>query len=315
MYDVASFGSLNVDLVRLNADEAVDPLADRWEWFPDPGQTVRRTSCPETLIDEPDEVHVGGKGANQAAAASRASATTGMFGKVGPDATEYGVRPTIADAGVDTEPVAVSERPTGTAFVFVESSGDSRIVVCARANGDVGEEYVDHRYDALADATVLLLQNEIPIETMEYLLQRLDAEADPPTVVFDPAPAENAQRLLRYEAVEYITPNEHEYDALSPEFDTFEGTILLTRGDDDLIVEGQTEFHVTPPTVDVVDTTGAGDVFAGYFAAEIAAGVDLRSAVEFAVDASALATRTSGAQSSIPDRDAVEQFRASLDYR
>lgn len=315
MYDVASFGSLNVDLVKRDGERAVESLPERWDWFPEPGETIRRQSCPEELIEDPDETHVGGKGANQAAAASRAGAATGMFGKVGPDAPEFGVLETVADAGVDVDLVGVSEKPTGTAFVFVESDGDSRIVVCARANGDVDGAYVDRRYEALSGASVVVLQNEIPVETVAQFLDRLAAEPTPPTVVLNPAPAEGAQRLLGYDPVEYITPNEHEYEALSPALGAFDGTVILTQGADDVVVEGEADFRVTPPSVEVVDTTGSGDVFTGYFAAEIAAGRRLRTAVEFAVDAAALATRTVGAQPAVPDRDEVEAFRETQTER
>lgn len=313
MYEVASLGSVNVDRMR-NADptELASVAAD-YEWFPGPGETVRREDCPEDLIPDPDEVHVGGTGANQAAAAAHAGAETRLFGKVGPDEAQHGVLETLHEAGVDVDAVGRSDAGTGSAFVFIDEDGESWIVVCAKANGEVDEAYVTAHYERLLDAAVVLLQNEIPVRTMEAFLQRLETEEDPPTVVVDPSPTDGVARLFGYDPVAYVTPNEHEYAALADELDAFDGTILRTCGGDDLVVEsgGEERFTVTPPTVEARDTTGAGDVFAGFFAARLAAGADLRESVEIGVAAAALSTREVGAQEAIPSLADVEDLRAS----
>jgi ribokinase len=310
MYEVASLGSINIDRMRnANPVELVSVASDR-EWFPEPGETVRRERCPEELIPDPDEVHIGGKGANQAAAASHAGVETRLFGKVGLEDEQYGVLKKIGEAGVDVDAVGRSDAGTGTAFVFIDESGESWIVVCAKANGEVNEAYVDAQYDRLREAEVVLLQNEIPLDTMEAFLARLETEDDPPTVVVDPSPTAGAARLFDYDPVEYVTPNEHEQAVLREELAAFDGTVLRTHGGQDLVVEGEEEFTVTPPTVDVRDTTGAGDVFTGFFAARLAAGASLRESAEMAVAAAALATREVGAQAAIPSLEEVERLRA-----
>lgn len=311
MYEVASLGSINIDRMRNAEPTALAGVASDYEWFPKPGETVRRERCPEDLIRDPDEVHIGGKGANQAAAASHAGADTRLFGKVGEEDEQYGVLKTLREAGVDVDTVGRSEVGTGTAFIFIDERGESWIVVCAKANGEVDEAYVNAHYERLREAEVVLLQNEIPLATMEAFLERLETEDDPPTVVFDPSPTAGAERLFGYEPVEYVTPNEHEYGVLADDLEVFDGTVLRTQGSDDLIVEGEESFTVTPPSVAVRDTTGAGDVFAGFFAARVAAGATLRESAEMAVAAAALATRAVGAQEAIPSLEAVEEFRAN----
>lgn len=312
MYDVASLGSINIDRSRHVDKSEISELAEGRDWFPELGETVRRDECPPDLIADPDEIHLGGKGSNQAAAAGQAAASTGMFGKVGADAEEYRILETLEAKNVDTSPVGRSDADTGTAYVFIDESGKSRIVVCTKANGEVDEAYVDVHEEELATTDAVLLQNEIPNEAMLAFLDRIAGRDDRPTVIFDPAPAENVEPVLAHEAVDYITPNETEYNAIEASLDTFDGTVIETRGGDDLIVEGdEHSFQLAPPTVDVVDSTGSGDTFNGYLAARLAAGDSFRDAVETAIVAAALATRRTGAQEAIPKLDDVREFRES----
>lgn len=306
---MASLGSINVDRTRRVEASTLAEIAAGREWFPDPGETVRREDCPTDLIADPDETALGGKGSNQAAAAARAGADTGMFGKVGPDADRFDLLAELERAGVDVDPVGRAAADTGTAFVFVDEAGESRIVVCARANGEVDEAYVAAHESALVDAEVVLLQNEIPVGTMTAFLDRIEGREGRPTVIFDPAPAEGAERLLEYDAVDYVTPNEREYRALAPHLEAFEGTVIETRGGDDLRVTGERTFRLSPPEVEVVDATGAGDAFDGFLAARLAAGDGVREAVETATVASALATRGAGAQAAVPSMDEVREVR------
>lgn len=198
---------------------------------------------------------------------------------------------------------------TGTAHVFVDETGENRIVVVSGANDGVDVAYADRHLAAIASADCLLLQNEIPVPTMGALLGALESRDDRPVVVLDPAPPEGIAPLLGYDCVDYATPNEHEYETLaaSGALDTFEGTVVQTRGGADLLVEGTAGgFDVTPPPADPVDTTGAGDAFDGCFGARLAAGDDLRSALSLAAAAGALATEAEGAQSA-PDIDTVRE--------
>jgi ribokinase len=307
---VVSLGSINVDHVRRASDAELASLAERYDWFPARGHTVRVETLPDEFDPDTDERHHGGKGANQAVAAAAAGATTTMLGVVGTDHDRFGVLPALADAGVDAEPIGVADAPTGAAYVFVDPSGDNRIVVRPGANAAVDDAYIDAQYDAVRDADCLLLQNEIPVEPVAALLDDLAAEPTRPTVILDPAPPAGVEPLLGRDAVDYLTPNEGEYAALAGALDAYGGVVVRKRGGDPLIVEGGDEwFTVEPPSVDPVDTTGAGDVFNGYLAARLAAGASLRDAVETAAVAGSMATRTAGARDGIPTLEEVRAFR------
>ncbi|WP_251343464.1 PfkB family carbohydrate kinase [Haloplanus halophilus] len=310
---VASLGSINVDRVVSATVGDLAAFAERFDWFPERGHTVRVETLPDDFDVDADEVRHGGKGANQAVAASRAGAETTMFGKVGRDHAAYGVLPALADDGVDADGVGTADAPTGTAYVFVEASGDNRIVVRPGANAAVDDSYVRGRYDAIVGADCLLLQNEIPVAPVAALLADLADEPDRPTVVLDPAPPEGVAPLLSCEAVDYCTPNAAEYAALDGALDGFGGVVVRKRGGDPVVVEraGERLFSVAPPTVDPVDTTGAGDALNGALAARLAAGDPLREAVAVATVAGSLATREAGARNGVPTLDGIRAFRES----
>ena len=309
---VVSLGSINVDHVRQVTDAELTAFSERYDWFPARGHTAQVETLPDDLAADADEVHHGGKGANQAVAAAAADATTTMLGKVGTDHDRFGVLPTLTDAGVGVGRVGVADVPTGSAYVFVEPSGDNRIVVRPGANATVDDAYVRAQYDAVRDADCLLLQNEIPVDPAAGLLHDVADDPTRPTVILDPAPPAGVDPLLACEAVDYLTPNEHEYAALDGALDDFDGVVVRKRGGDAVIVETPDgQFTVDPPSVDPVDTTGAGDVLNGFLAARLAAGASLRDAVETAVVAGSMSTRTAGARRGIPTLDEVRAFETS----
>ena len=311
MGDVVSLGSVNVDHRLTVSDDELAALEARYDWVPDRGQTVRVDDVPEGFAPDADETRHGGKGANQAVAAARAGASTTMLGAVGDDYERHEVVSRLDAVGVDTDRLEIAAAPTGAAYVFVEASGDNRIVVCPGANDAVDEAYVRAQQDAVADADCLLLQNEIPVGPVASLLDTFAETADPPTVILDPAPPNGVDPLLARPAVDYCTPNEHEYTALESTLDAFDGVVVHKRGGNTLRVETSDDgFTVDPPSVDPTDTTGAGDVLNGFLAARLAAGAPLREAVELAVTAGSMATRTAGAQSGVPTLDEVRAFRA-----
>ncbi|MFB6161790.1 MAG: PfkB family carbohydrate kinase [Haloferacaceae archaeon] len=313
MGDVVSLGSINVDRIHHVSDAEIADLRRRYSWFPDRGQTVQVRAPPTDLAADPDSVRHGGKGANQAVAAARTGAATEMLGKVGPDSGEFGVRRRLADAGVDVTRIGTASEPTGTAHVFVGPAGDNWIVVRPGANGAIDSAYIREQYDAIRSAECLLLQNEVPIEPVAALLSELAAERDRPTVILDPAPAEGVERLLGCDAVDYLTPNESEYRALRPSLGAFDGVLVRKRGADDVVVEAERRFTVTPPAVNAVDTTGAGDVLNGFLAAQLAAGASLRDAIEIGTIAGSLSTREEGARGGIPTLEDVRTYRTAGD--
>jgi len=309
---VVSLGSINVDHVQRVTDEELAALAERYDWFPARGRTVRVDALPDDFAVDADETHHGGKGANQAVAAARAGATATMLGKVGTDHERFGVLPALANAGVDADRVETAPVPTGSAYVFVDETGDNRIVVHPGANAAVDDDYVRAQYETVLAADCLLLQNEIPPEPVAALLTDLADEPDRPAVLLDPAPPEDIEPLLGRGTVDYLTPNEHEFAVIEDALDDYDGVVVRKRGGDSLIVETPDDrFTVDPPAVRPVDTTGAGDVLNGVLAARLAAGAPLRAAVETAVVAGSMATRTAGARDGVPTLDEVRAFRAS----
>ncbi|QSX00242.1 PfkB family carbohydrate kinase [Haloterrigena alkaliphila] len=322
MPDVVSLGSVNVDRTWYLPAERIRDLEARSYWFPAAGETVRVEGSPDlpagVLEDARYRTAVGGKGSNQAVAAARAGADAAFLGCVGRDEAEYGVRETLAERGVAVDDAATVDRETGKAYVFVDDGGESWIAIVGGANDAVDEGYVDRVLERIRAADALLLQNEIPVATTDAVLERLEARgsgAERPTVVINPAPADGAAPLLARSAVDVVVVNEAEYAALESCLADIEATVVRTRGPDDVLVEnaGGVTGRVTPPTVDAVDATGAGDAFCGYLATLLGDGEGLERAVEVATVAGSLTTETEGVQGAIPDREAVERAR-SLDF-
>lgn len=310
MVEVVSLGSINVDRTRYLTTEEIASLAAGRDWFPAPGETRSIERVPEDLEAGPYENFLGGKAANQAVAAARAGADTALLGKVGRDASEYDVIDTLRQRGVDVSNVAPAWVPTGKAYIFVDETGENQIAIVAGANGDVDAAYVRAHLDLVADATALVFQNEIPSEGIVAVLDELQQLSDRPTVIFDPAPVAGAEMIVDHPAVDILSPNETEYAALTGALPDPSPTVIRRRGPDDVVVEvdGIEQYRVTPPTVDVVDTTGAGDVFNGYLAAGLARGDDLETAVADATAAASYSTELAGAQQAIPERETVPQI-------
>ncbi|AGN00845.1 ribokinase [Salinarchaeum sp. Harcht-Bsk1] len=309
MGTVVSLGSANVDKIQHASDVEITDCSDRYRWFPDRGQTVQIRDLPTEFAPDPDGVRHGGKGANQAVAAAKAGAEAELLGKVGPDSEDFGVRSHLAEAGVGVSRVETASAPTGTAHVFVGPAGDNRIVVRPGANDAIDSAYVREQYDAIRSADCLLLQNEIPVEPVAELLSELAADRDRPTVILDPAPADGVEALLDCDAIDYLVPNETEYRALRSTLEAFDGVLVRKRGADGVVVEAKRRFTVPPPTVEAVDTTGAGDVLNGFLAAQLAIGASLQDAVEIGTIAGALATRETGARRGIPTLEDVRTYR------
>ncbi|SFR63370.1 PfkB family carbohydrate kinase [Halogeometricum limi] len=309
---VVSLGSINVDHVEYTTRAEIRSTATSYDWFPSPGETVTVGAVPDEFARQYSETYLGGKGANQAVAATAAGADTSLLGLVGDDEAEYAVCDTLAERGVDVSELGQTDGPTGAAYVAVDETGENYIAILPGANGRVDDAYVSRHVDTLASADCLLVQNELPPATIHTALDRL-AESDArPTVVYDPAPAAGAAEILSHDCVDVVTPNQSEYARLEAEVDAFSGTVVHTRGADGVVVwdadSGRDDPRLTveSPTVDPVDTTGAGDVFTGYLGAELADGRGLEAAVRLATVAGALSTEREGVQSAVPSREAVD---------
>lgn len=304
MTTVASLGSINVDEVHYVSSKEIRSLERRYDWFPSKGQTVRVADVPRSIAALESDHFIGGKGANQAVAAANVSDDVALFGGVGSDESTYDVLSTLSDRGVTVDAILESHEETGKAYIFVDDAGESWIAIVGGANATIDGGYVDRRYEDIRSADALLLQNEIPTDPVVSLLRRLADDPDRPTIVCNPAPAEGATPLVQSDAVDVLVVNESEYELLAGDLRRFDGTLIRTRGGDDVVITGEEEFRITPPEADPVDTTGAGDVFCGYVAARLGAGWSIRRAVEDAAVAAARSTEVEGAQEAISNLEA-----------
>ena len=289
-------GSSNIDLVA-----SVDRLPSR-------GETVLGYRFAQSF---------GGKGANQAVAAARAGAEVAFLSKLGADANGRLIEQHLAAQGL-SRPILLrdAEFPTGVAMILVDHSGENQIAVVPGSNGRLTPADLRQHRELIAGARVLLLQMEIPRETVFEAL-RLGRECGL-TTILNPAPAAPLPSdLLRL--IDILTPNESEAQALTGSADPAEaariltdrgvGTVVVTCGANGaFLATGNDVTHIPGFLVETIDSTGAGDAFNGAVACAVAEGVPLTSAIERANAAGALATAGRGAQESMPTKDDIEQL-------
>jgi len=277
----------------------------------------------ETVVGEGDyTISQGGKGANQAAAAAAAGAQVDMIGKVGADAFGDAAIENIRAAGVGCQHIVrTPDHATGLAAILVDSNGDNSITVAPGANAAMRPEDVEAAGDAIRQAAILIVQLEIPNDTVNAAVRL--AHEHGTIVILNPAPA-RPEGLNCLELVDYVTPNEVEAGALTgmpvsatdaPEAIANSllargvGHVALTLGARGcFIAGGGTCEPIDAHLVEAVDTTGAGDVFTGFLAASLARGLSFAEAARVAVAASALSVTRHGARSALPDWDEVQAF-------
>lgn len=265
----------------------------------------------ETILG--DELHYspGGKGANQAFAIGRLGGDAAIFGCVGNDSFGSQLISNLAAAGVDSDSVrCLDDIQTGVALITVGES-DNTIVVVPGANNRVDRAYIDSVKDKLLTAKLVMMQLEIPLDTVEYVAELCSkAEID---VLLNPAPAVRLSDELLSQ-LRFITPNEHETKIIYSEQSDLD--LLLRQHPEKLIVtlgpEGTAIADKTGKIIRtaageavVVDTTGAGDTFNGAFAFAITEGYSLEQALLFANTAAGMSTEKLGAQSGMPTLEQV----------
>ena len=279
----------------------------------------------ETIHGDDFTLVLGGKGANQVLAAGLAGAPASFVACVGTDLFHDMIIDGLTAAGVDITHVRAVAGPTGIAHIRVDASAQNDIVMVPLANSALSVEQVDAALAALAPTTaVLLTQLEIPAPLAIHAIRT--AHRHGLSVVLDPAPAIPLPDDV-WAFVDVVTPNETEasiltgtevVDAASA---VAAGHWFLQRGAKAALVtlagagavlvtaDGTQTF--TPFTVTPVDTTAAGDAFAGYLGAALAAGSSLPDAIRLASAAGALAVTARGASPSLPSRAQVDDFLAA----
>ncbi|MCL7423778.1 ribokinase [Streptomyces sp. YS415] len=267
----------------------------------------------ETVTGREFRTIPGGKGANQAVAAARAGATVSMIGAVGNDAFGTRLRSTLEQAGVDTGRLRTTEGDSGTAHVVVDDDGGNAIVVIPAANGTV-DHLTPGDEELIASADALLLQLEIPLGAV--LAGALTARAHGVRTILTPAPAQPLPVDL-LNATDLLLPNEHEVATLTGRTDPRTAALALLDEVPEVVVtlgaagclyaaRDAEPLTVPAPEVTAVDTTGAGDTFAGTLAVALAEGRPMPDALAWAAAASALSVQRPGASESMPHRPEID---------
>ncbi|MEV4837917.1 ribokinase [Nonomuraea sp. NPDC049486] len=289
---ITVFGSANMDLVAY---------------------VGRAPKLGETVTGRDFRTVPGGKGANQAIAAARAGAPVTFLGAVGEDAFGAEMRDTLAGAGVDVGLLRRAPGVSGIAHIVVDDEGGNSIIVVPGANGTVTGPTAAERA-VIAASRALLLQLELPMPAVTAAA-RAAREAGVP-VILTPAPAQPLPEAL-LDAVTLLLPNEHEAAGITGAADPGAALDkLLERVEEAVITLGSQgalygsrageRLHVPAVPVKAVDTTAAGDTFAGALAVARAEGRPAAEALRFAAAAAALSVRREGASTSMPLRAEID---------
>lgn len=269
----------------------------------------------ETVLGGRFAMGPGGKGANQAVAAQRLGGNVSFICKVGNDIFGDNAIKHYLNEGMDTSSIMRSNQPSGVALISVDKKAENCIVVASGANADITEADIEAHRKEIEEASILLLQLEIPVEAV-VRAAKIGHEAGN-YVILNPAPAcELPEEIYQY--ISLIIPNQTEIALMTGvEARDEEGAanaveVLRKKGVQDVIVtmgskgsmvyhEGKAEF-VPSKKVNAVDTTAAGDTYCGGLCVALSEGKDIIEAARFATAASALTVQKQGAQESIPYR-------------
>lgn len=279
----------------------------------------------ETILGDEFTLMLGGKGANQAVAAGRSGARTSFVGCVGDDLFHDLVVNGLSDAGVDLAHLRTVPGPTGIAHIRVDSSAQNDIVMVPLANAALSTEQIDTALAALSSTTsVLLTQLETPSALTAHITAR--GREHGMTVILDPAPAATLPTEV-WSSIDIVTPNETEATLISgievTDADSAEragrwfleqgvgAAVITLAGQGSCVVTADGATVVPPFPVEAVDTTAAGDAYAGYLGAALANGSTLTDAVRLATAAGALTVTKQGASPSLPLRAEVDAFLAA----
>ncbi len=301
MKKVLVIGSLNMDMTV------------KVEELPKLGETIFGNDFYESC---------GGKGANQAVAVSKLGMKTEMIGMVGKDSQGEKLIQNLNKYGIISDNVIKSDELTGRAIITVDKKGDNNIIVIPGSNFKITKEHIQAKQDVIASSDVVILQNEIPSETVEFSL--LKAKELGKITIFNPAPARKLSGEV-FKNTDYLILNETEMEEIFEiKFNDEEYTekisskkkeygiknIILTLGDKGSILfsEDNNIKKYGVYKVKAVDTTAAGDSFIGAFTMKICEIGNPDEAIKYATAVSAIVVTRQGAQDSIPTREEIEKF-------
>ena len=277
----------------------------------------------ETIVGKKFIQNPGGKGDNQVIASARVGGDVTFIGAVGDD--NYGelLKKNLEENKVKTHMKIVPNMSSQIATILIDESGENRIVIVPGANNFVDKKQIDDNFDIIKECDIILMQLEIPMETVEYVVDKF-YELNK-IIILNPAPgAELSDNIIK--KCTYLTPNENEiglitkmpYDTIDNIksaakclFDKGAQNVLVTLGEKGAYLKNKNDDIIIPTLkVKALDTTGAGDCFNGVFAACLAMGKNAIEAIKYANVASSISVTRSGAVPSLPYKNEVyEKFK------
>ena len=274
----------------------------------------------ETIVGKKFIQNPGGKGDNQVIASARVGGDVTFIGAVGDD--NYGelLKKNLEENKVKTHMKIVPNMSSQIATILIDESGENRIVIVPGANNFVVKKQIDDNFDIIKECDIILMQLEIPMETVEYVVDKF-YELNK-IIILNPAPgAELSDNIIK--KCTYLTPNENEiglitkmpYDTIDNIksaakclFDKGAQNVLVTLGEKGAYLKNKNDDIIIPTLkVKALDTTGAGDCFNGVFAACLAMGKNAIEAIKYANVASSISVTRSGAVPSLPYKNEVDE--------
>lgn len=263
----------------------------------------------ETLLGSFFEMNPGGKGANQAVAIARLGEDISFVGRVGNDPFGEILYKQLETENVNVQCLKQGASATGIANIILHEK-DNRILVVPGANSEVTPEVIDEHWEHINKSSIVVMQLEIPVETVEYALKK--CKENRIQVLVNPAPASRFNHAW-IDLVDYLTPNEHEFEAIFGEklervIGKYPNKMIVTLGDRGVCYhDGEKLIHVAGYKSNVIDTTGAGDTFNGAFTYAIANKFQMEDALRFANIAASISIEKIGAQGGMPTLAQVEE--------
>jgi len=260
----------------------------------------------ETLFGDSFQMGFGGKGANQAVMAGLLGADVYMITCLGDDVYKEMTINNYEANNVNTDHIQLVKGASGVAPIWVDATGQNRIIVIPGANNEIDAQKAISSIEEIGNISVLVGQCEIPMEVNHKVFQH--AKNNSITTIFNPAPAKKLEREF-LEHISWLIPNENEFELISgmePNDDNFlkfneeiPCNLIVTLGEKGAVLVDENKTHYfEAPTVNAIDTTGAGDSFIGTFAYELSESNSPESSVKKAVEKASQSVTKKGTQSS-----------------